>query len=241
MLEFLTDPSAWVALLTLAVMEIVLGIDNLVFISIVTNRLPEARRSFARRLGIGLSLFLRLALLGTVAFIVTLTEPLLTVAGKGFSWRDLIMIAGGGFLLWKATREIHEAVDPHRSCEEAASGVGSIGFSAAIIQILALDIIFSLDSVITAVGMTDQFFIMATAVVIAVLVMLLAANPLANFINNNPTIVILALGFLLLIGTTLVADGFGVKVPKGYIYAAMAFSGVVEGINMLARRSKPSI
>lgn len=225
----LADPTAWVALVTLVVMEVVLGIDNLVFISILTNKLPEAERDRARRLGIGLALVLRLGLLATVAWIVQLTEPLFELFDHGFSWKDLILIAGGLFLVWKATSEIHHNVDPDPHGDMFGSAAAKIGFAAAIGQILVLDLVFSIDSIITAVGMTPHIPIMVVAVVTAVTVMLVAAGPLSRFIEANPTIVMLALGFLLLIGTTLIAEGFGAHVPKGYIYAAMAFSALVEG------------
>jgi predicted tellurium resistance membrane protein TerC len=226
-----------VALATLIVMEVVLGIDNLIFISILTNKLPEHQRSRARRIGIGLALILRLGLLGTIAIIVTLTEPIFTAFGHGFSWRDLILIAGGLFLVWKATKEIHHNVDPSPSDDVFDTAKATMTFGAAITQILLLDLVFSLDSIITAVGMTDIVMIMVIAVIVAVTAMLLAANPLARFINNNPTVVMLALGFLLMIGMTLIAEGFGAHVPKGYIYAAMAFSALIEGLNMLSRRA----
>ena len=239
LLVLVRDPNAWAALATLVVMEIVLGIDNLIFISILTNKLPEHQQSNARRLGIGLAVFMRLALLGTVAFIVQLTQPLFTLLDHAFSWRDLILIAGGLFLIWKATTEIHDTVmGGGHAAEPSAAGVARLSFAAAIGQILVLDIVFSLDSIITAVGMTDHLPIMVTAVVAAVGVMLLAADPLARFIGNNPTIVMLALGFLLMIGGALMAEGMGVKIPKGYIYAAMAFSALVEGLNMMARRRR---
>ena len=238
LLALAADPAVWAALATLIAMEVVLGIDNLIFISILTNKLPEHQRSRGRRIGIGLALFFRLALLGTVAFIVQLTTPLFELFGHGFSWRDLILIAGGLFLVWKATREIHHNVDPDPGPDMFAGKAAEIGFGAAIAQILLLDLVFSIDSIITAVGMTNHIPVMMIAVVVAVLAMLLAADPLANFIHRNPTIVMLALGFLLLIGTMLIADGFGVHVPKGYIYAAMAFSALVEGLNMLARRAR---
>jgi predicted tellurium resistance membrane protein TerC len=226
-----------VALATLIVMEVVLGIDNLIFISILTNKLPEHQRSKARRIGIGLALILRLGLLGTIAIIVTLTEPIFTMFGHGFSWRDLILIGGGLFLVWKATKEIHHNVDPTPADDMFDTAKATMTFGAAITQILLLDLVFSLDSIITAVGMTDHVAIMVIAVVVAVTAMLLAANPLAQFINNNPTVVMLALGFLMMIGMTLIAEGFGAHVPKGYIYAAMAFSALVEGLNMLSRRA----
>src|SRR5690349_20961842 len=223
LLALATDPAAWVALATLIAMEVVLGIDNLIFISILSNKLPESQRAKARRLGIGLALILRLGLLGTVAFIVQLTEPIFSVFGHGFSWRDMILIAGGLFLVWKATREIHHTVDTADHDEKGSDITGKVSMSmgAAIFQILLLDIVFSIDSIITAVGMTDHIAIMFIAVICAVVTMLLAAEPLSKFIAANPTIVMLALGFLLMIGMTLIADGFGYHVPKGYIYTAM--------------------
>ena len=239
LLQLLASPAAWAALVTLVVMEIVLGIDNLVFVSILSNKLPAEQRSQARRLGIGLALILRLALLSAIAWIVGLTQPVFTALGHGFSWRDLILLAGGLFLVWKATKEIHHSLDPQPS-EDIYDKKAPVAanFAAAIVQILLLDIVFSIDSILTAVGMTDVLPIMFAAVIIAVGVMLLAADPLANFINANPTVVMLALGFLLMIGMTLIADGFGVHVPRTYIYAAMGFSAAVEGLNMLSRRSR---
>jgi predicted tellurium resistance membrane protein TerC len=225
-------------LATLIVMEVVLGIDNLIFISILTNKLPPDSRARARRVGIGAALVLRLALLGTVAFIVTLTQPLFTAFGHGFSWRDLILIAGGLFLVWKATKEIHHNVDPEPDDLFSAGEAVALGFTAAIGQILLLDLVFSIDSIITAVGMTDEVAIMVIAVLVAVTAMLLAADPLARFIEANPSVVMLALGFLLMIGMTLIAEGFGAHVPKGYIYAAMTFSALVEGLNLLSHRAR---
>lgn len=238
LLALAASPAAWVALATLIAMEVVLGIDNLIFISILTNKLPEAQRARARRIGIALALILRLALLGTVAFIVKLVAPVFTILGNEFSWRDLILLAGGLFLVWKATKEIHHSVDHDPEPDMFDGKQASLGFGSAIGQILLLDIVFSLDSIITAVGMTEHVPIMIIAVIVAVTVMLLAADPLARFINNNPTIVMLALGFLMMIGMTLIAEGFGAHVPKGYVYAAMAFSAAIEGLNMLSRRAK---
>ena len=250
LLPLIADPAAWAALITLIVMELVLGIDNLIFISILTNKLPEADRDRARRIGIGLALGLRLALLATLSFIVGLTAPVFSLPFSPlpdpdghvpfdlhFSWRDLILIAGGLFLVWKATKEIHHAVDPAPQ-GDMFSGTEKAGmnFASAIVQILLLDMVFSIDSILTAVGMTDHLPIMVVAVVVAVALMMVAAAPLSAFINKNPTVVMLALGFLLMIGMVLIADGFGVHVPKGYIYAAMAFSAFVEGLNMVARR-----
>ena len=248
----ITSPEAWAALLTLIVMEVVLGVDNLVFVSLISNKLPEATRGKARQLGISLALILRLVLLSGIAFIVGLTRPVFElpfqaplgadghpVVDLAFSWRDLILLAGGLFLVWKATSEIHHSVDPTPSDDLLDKrGPGRLGFTAAIVQILALDIVFSIDSILTAVGMTEHLPIMMVAVIVAVGLMLVASGPLARFIHDNPTVVMLALGFLLMIGATLIADAFGVHVPKGYIYAAMAFSGLVEGLNIAARKAK---
>ena len=252
LLSLATDPAAWLALVTLVVMEVVLGIDNLVFISILSNKLPAEHRQRVRRIGISLALIMRLVLLSTIAFIVGLVHPVFDLGLVGplgahgepsfetaFSWRDLILLAGGLFLIWKATKEIHHTVDPKQESHDLLDKTGAVisNVGAAIFQIILLDLVFSIDSILTAVGMTDHLPIMIAAVLIAVTVMLLAADPLANFINDNPTVVMLALGFLLMIGTVLIAEAFGMHVPKGYIYTAMAFSGVVEGLNMLSRKS----
>ena len=244
--SLLTDPAAWAALVTLVVMEVVLGIDNLIFISILSNKLPPEHRQRTRRIGIGLALIMRLGLLATIGWIVGLRQPVfdlgLTAPGieTSFSWRDLILIAGGLFLIWKATKEIHHAVDVRPSddlLEKNKKDIVINNVGAAVFQIILLDIVFSIDSILTAVGMTDHVPIMMVAVVIAVLTMLLASDPLADFIDKNPTIVMLALGFLLMIGVVLIADGFGAHVPKGYIYTAMAFSALVEGLNMWSRKA----
>lgn len=234
----LVDPAAWIALATLILMEVVLGIDNLIFISIMTNKLPEERRAVARRTGIGLAVILRLALLGSIAWIIQLTTPLFSVMDHPFSGRDLVLIAGGLFLVWKATMEIHHKVDPQPSSDILDVRSAAPTFAGVIVQILILDVVFSIDSVITAVGMTDHIEIMVTAVVVAVIVMLIAAGPLAEFIDRNPTVVMLALSFLLMIGMTLIAEGTGFHVPKGYIYAAMAFSIFVEILNIWARNAQ---
>mgnify|MGYP003575948207 FL=1 len=243
------DPTVWAALVALVVMEIVLGIDNLIFISILTNKLPEHQQQKARRVGIGLALFLRLALLSMIAWLVGLTAPVFDLGLQGapgaygeptfeteFSWRDLILIAGGLFLVWKATKEIHHNADPHPNDDMFDVGRKAMSFSSAIVQILVLDLVFSVDSILTAVGMTEHLPVMVIAVIFAVLVMLLAADPMANFIKQNPTVVMLALGFLLMIGAVLIADGFGVHVPKGYIYTAMAFSAGIEALNIWSRK-----
>lgn len=232
------DPVSWAALAMLIVMEIVLGIDNLVFIAIVTNRLPEAQQSKARRSGIALALILRLALLSMIAMLVHLQQPVFNVDGFAPSWRDIILIGGGLFLVWKATREIHHLVDPNPAPTIYGAAVFTRGFAATIVQILLLDMVFSIDSILTAVGMTQHVPIMMIAVIVAVGVMLVAADQLAGFFKRNPTIVMLALGFLLLIGTTLIADGFGFHIPRGYIYAAMGFSALVEGLNIFARSAR---
>ncbi|WP_242218187.1 TerC family protein [Shinella zoogloeoides] len=237
-LALMQDPAAWIALVTLVVMEVVLGIDNLIFISILTNKLPPEHRVQARRIGIGLALIMRLALLGTIAWIVKLTNPVFELFGHGYSWKDMILIAGGLFLVWKATKEIHHNVDPVDHKEDMVGGAVATSFASAIGQILILDLVFSIDSIITAVGMTPHLPIMVVAVLAAVTVMLLAATPLANFIERNPTIVMLALSFLLMIGTTLIAEGMGFHVPKGYIYAAMAFSALVEVLNIISRNAR---
>ena len=238
LLTLAADPSAWAALVTLIAMEVILGIDNLIFIAILTNKLPEPQRPLARRVGLGLALVMRLALLGTIAIIVQLTSPIFTVLGHGFSWRDLILIAGGLFLVWKATKEIHHRVDPDPEPDLFNRKTATLGLAAALGQIILLDLVFSIDSIITAVGMTQHVEIMVIAVVVAVIAMMVAATPLSNFISANPTVVMLALGFLLMIGMVLLAEGFGAHVPKGYIYAAMAFSMAVEGLNILARRAR---
>ncbi|ATV18353.1 hypothetical protein CFN58_07435 [Pseudomonas avellanae] len=238
LLELATSPAAWIALATLVVMEVVLGIDNLIFISIITNKLQEHQREKARKLGIGMALVMRLGLLSTVAYIVQLTEPVFEVFNQAFSWKDMILIAGGLFLVWKATTEIHHSMDIKTDEEKALGSVVALSMGAAIVQILMLDLVFSIDSIITAVGMTEHLPIMIIAVVSAVVVMLVAANLLAKFINDNPTVVMLALGFLIMIGMTLIAEGFGAHVPKGYIYAAMTFSAAIEGLNMLVRKAR---
>lgn len=245
------QPEAWAALITLIVMEVVLGIDNLIFISILSNKLPEHQRQRARRIGISLALIMRLALLSIIAWLVGLTATVFDVGIQGapgahgepsfetaFSWRDLILIAGGLFLIWKATSEIRHTVDPSEADDVFDTSRAALNFGSAIFQILLLDMVFSIDSILTAVGMTEHLVIMVIAVLFAVATMMLAADPLANFINRNPTVVMLALGFLLMIGAVLIADGLGVHVPKGYIYAAMAFSALVEGLNMLQRRAR---
>jgi predicted tellurium resistance membrane protein TerC len=228
------DPSAWAALATLVVMELVLGVDNLVFIAILSNKLPPPASSHARRIGIGLSLIFRIMLVATAGFIVRLTAPVFSVMHHAFSWRDVILIAGGAFLVWKATTEIHEHVDEDEEEIHAADKTPS-SFRSVVFQIVVIDIVFSIDSIITAVGMTEHVPIMIISVIAAVLGMLVAADALAHFIRKHPSIVMLALGFLLLIGTTLVADGFGFHFPKGYIYTAMTFSASVEALNILAR------
>ena len=235
---WVTNPEIWLSLVTLSALEIVLGIDNLVFIAILTGRLPAHQRALGRRVGLALALITRLMLLATLAWIVGLVEPVFTVAGKAFSWRDMILIGGGLFLLWKATVEIHEMVEKEEDEPDSPQGAAGVTFRGVVLQIAVIDIIFSLDSVITAVGMADQLWVMVTAVVIAMIIMIIAANPLAEFVSAHPTVKMLALAFLLLIGVILIADGLGLHVPKGYIYFALAFSVAVETLNHWVRRRR---
>jgi predicted tellurium resistance membrane protein TerC len=254
-LALLTDPTAWAALLTLIVLEVVLGIDNLIFIAILSNKLPEHQQARARRIGLLLALAMRIGLLMLIGWIVTLQTPLFDLGIQGapsehgiptfetaFSGRDLILLAGGLFLLWKATKEIHHNMEPEDHTPDMLNkqqaGPATVTFGSVIVQIILLDMVFSVDSILTAVGMTDQIPIMVTAVIITVGIMLVAADPLARFIENNPTLVMLALAFLVMIGLVLIADGLGFHVPKGYIYAAMGFSVGVEMLNMFKRNRR---
>ena len=233
---WITDPEIWASLITLMALEIVLGIDNLVFISILASRLPLEMQSKARKVGLAMALGTRLLLLATLAWIVTLTEPFIELWNFELSWRDLILIGGGLFLLYKATHEIHEEVEG--DAEDKGPGRTGATFLAVVTQIAIIDIIFSLDSVITAVGMADQLWVMVIAVIAAVLVMLVASDALANFIAAHPTVKMLALSFLMLIGVVLVAEGLHFHIPKGYIYFALAFSVLVEGLNNWAQRRR---
>lgn len=233
-MEWLTDPNIWASLATLTALEIVLGIDNLVFLSIVTEKLPPARRPLARQIGLGLALLLRLVLLSMIVWIAGLVAPIFTIFEHTVSWRDVIMLGGGLFLLAKGTFEIHNEVEG----EEHGEGGGSASFAMAVVQIVALDVVFSLDSVITAVGMTDNLPVMIAAVVIAMAVMLFAAKPVSEFIQRHPTTKMLALSFLLLVGVALIADGLHFHIPRGYLYFAIAFSILVEVLNLVARRRR---
>jgi len=236
-MELLANPETWIALLTLTVLEIVLGIDNVIFISILVGRLPIEDRDRARYIGLGLAMGMRIGLLLTISWIAGLTAPAITLAGHAFSWRDLILIGGGLFLLWKATTEIFESLEGEEAHHEAADAKPA-RFGPIIVQIVLLDIVFSLDSVLTAVGLVDEIPIMIAAVVIAVGVMLVASGPLSRFVHEHPSVKILALSFLLLIGVTLVADGFGLHIDKAYIYAAMGFAVFVEALNLRRSRKK---
>ena len=237
--EWVSNPQIWLSLLTLSALEIVLGIDNIVFLAILTNRLSPHQRDLGRKIGLTLALGTRLLLLATLAWIVKLTAPLFTMFDHGFSWRDLILIGGGLFLLVKAVLEIHETVEGE-SKSQANSDAPKVyaAFSAIVVQIAIIDIIFSLDSVITAVGMADTLWVMVVAVVVAMLIMLAASGPLSDFVSAHPTIKMLALSFLLLIGVFLIADGFGLKIPKGYLYFALGFSVAVEAMNHWMRKKK---
>lgn len=235
MLEWMNNPEAWIALGTLVALEIVLGIDNIIFISILAGRLPAEQQELARRLGIGLAMFSRLALLFSIVWVMGLVKPWFTLLGNEISGRDVILILGGLFLLAKSTHEIHVSLEIPR---EGESGFVKVSFYSVIIQIAILDIVFSLDSVITAVGLVEHVSIMVIAILVSVAVMLVSARPIGDFVDRNPTIKILALSFLLLIGVTLIAEGFDVHVPKGYIYFAMFFSVGVELLNMRMRRKR---
>jgi predicted tellurium resistance membrane protein TerC len=234
-MEWLTDPQAWVAFLTLTALELVLGIDNVVFISILAGKLPHERQQRARTVGLGLAMLMRIALLFSISWIIRLTAPLFTVLGEEISGRDLILIVGGLFLLGKSTHEIHGKLEGE---EGRASASVKSSFTSVIIQILLLDVVFSLDSVITAIGMAENLGIMVAAVVVAVLFMMVFAAPISGFVERHPTVKMLALSFLLLIGVSLIAEGFDQHIPKGYIYFAMAFSVFVEMLNLKLRRPR---
>ena len=233
MFEWIASPEAWIALTTLTALEIVLGVDNIIFISILVSRLPPAQRNMARNIGLGLAMITRLLLLACISWIMGLTEPLFSVFDNSVSGRDLILIGGGLFLLFKATSEIHKSLE---GSESHSTSVASASFGLILAQIAVLDIVFSLDSVITAVGLVDHLSLMAIAIIIAVLVMLFAAKSIGDFVDRHPTIKMLALSFLMLVGVTLIVEGFDVHVPKGYIYFAMAFSIAVEMLNLRLRR-----
>ena len=235
-MAWLTDPQTWIALLTLTALELVLGIDNIIFISILAGKLPPGQQQRARTLGLGLAMLMRIALLFSLSWIIRLTAPLFSVFGQEFSGRDLILFAGGLFLLAKATLEIHERLEGEEG-QESAKVYPS--FAAVIFQIMLLDIVFSLDSVITAVGMAEDVSIMVAAVVTAVAIMMISAGPISAFVNRHPTVKVLALSFLLLIGLSLVGEAFQMHIPKGYIYFAMGFSIFVEMINLRVRKGTP--
>ena len=234
MLEFLADPQVWMSLLTLTALEIVLGIDNLIFLSIVSGRLPRHQQRAARQLGLVLALLGRVALLFSLTWIIGLTRPVVSVLGFDASWRDVVLLLGGLFLLVKGTMETHHMLEG----QDQEAGVGTLTFGVAVAQIIVLDVVFALDSIITAVGMTDLLPVMIAAVVIAMVVMLVAANPVGDFVNAHPTVKMLALSFLLLVGMALVADGLHYHIPRGYLYFAIAFSAAVEALNLLAARAR---
>jgi len=238
MLELLTDPQAWIAFATLTALELVLGIDNIVFISIVVDKLPAARREVARRLGLFMAMFMRVGLLLVLSWIIGLTAPLFTVIGQEISGRDLILILGGLFLIWKSTGEIHQSLEGE---EGHATRAARATFGAVILQIMIIDMVFSLDSIITAVGMVDELEVMIAAVIASVALMMLFAGPIGRFVSEHPTVKMLALSFLVVVGVVLIAEGFDHHVPKGYVYFAMAFSVGVEMLNIRMRRraSKP--
>lgn len=237
MFEWLVQPDAWIALGTLTALEIVLGIDNIIFLSVLVGRLPQTQRVFARRIGLGLAMTARLVLLFSISWVMGLTEPWLTLFSHAISGRDFILIGGGLFLLTKSTLEIHHSLE---GTEEGGPAVGAATLGMVLVQIALLDLVFSLDSVITAVGLVEQVSIMAIAIILAVIVMLMAAKSIGDFVDAHPTIKILALSFLILVGVTLIVEGFDVHVPKGYIYFAMAFSVAVEMLNIRMRRKRAS-
>lgn len=236
MIELLARPEVWASLLTLTVMEIVLGIDNIVFISVIVSRLPEEMARKARAIGLGMALVFRIILLSVLSWLVGLTAPLFTLFDHAFSWRDAILMAGGLFLLVKATHEIHKGIEGEE--EEPGQSARKVGYAAVIAQILVIDMVFSVDSIITAIGMAQHIEVMVAAVVIAMGIMYVASGPVATFIKHHPTTKMLALSFLLLIGVALVADALGFHIPRGYIYFAMAFSALVEMVNILAQERR---
>jgi predicted tellurium resistance membrane protein TerC len=239
MLELLTDPQAWIAFATLTALELVLGIDNVIFISILVDKLPRAQRELARRIGLFMAMFMRIGLLLVLSWIVGLVAPLFTVLGQEFSGRDLILIAGGLFLIWKSTGEIHQSLEGEEG--EASSAVKAT-FAAVVAQIMVVDLVFSLDSIITAVGMVDQLSVMVAAVIVSVALMMLFAGAIGRFVSDHPTIKVLALSFLVVVGVVLIVEGFRHHVPKGYVYFAMAFAVAVEMLNirMRKRAAKPA-
>jgi len=239
MMELLTSPEVWLAFATLTALEIVLGIDNIIFISILVGRLPPEQRQRGRTIGLGLAMLTRILLLLSITWVMGLGADLFSVMGRGFSGRDLILIGGGLFLLAKSTLEIHTSLEGHE--HERATGVAQASFMSVITQIAIIDIVFSLDSVITAVGMADDVEVMIAAVVVAVLVMMFLAGPISNFVDRHPTIKMLALSFLILIGVALVGEGFDLHIPKGYVYFAMAFSVAVEMLNIRIRGKKADV
>jgi predicted tellurium resistance membrane protein TerC len=236
-LAWISDPAVWASLVTLTAMETVLGIDNIVFLSVIIGRLPPESATRARQVGLAMALVFRIALLLTLFWVIGLTAPLFSFAGQDFSWRDLVLLAGGVFLIFKATREIHADVEGEHEEDGAAAGTRR-GFGMVVAQVAVIDMVFSIDSIVTAIGMVEHVGVMIAAIVIAVASMYVASGPVAGFIKRHPTTRMLALAFLLMIGVALVADGIGFHIPRGYIYAAMGFSALVEALNVLARRGR---
>ncbi|MCB1496791.1 MAG: TerC family protein [Bauldia sp.] len=236
--DWVADPAIWASLVTLTVMEVVLGIDNIVFISVIVGKLPQQQAKRARQIGLGLALIFRVILLFSLFWLIGLTAPVFTILGEGFSWRDIVLVVGGAFLLYKATVEIHQDVEGGGHKETATATKVYASFGMIVAQIAVIDMVFSIDSILTAIGMADHVGVMVAAVVIAIAIMYLASGPVAGFIERHPTTRMLALAFLLMIGIALIADGIGFHIPRGYLYAAMAFSAIVELLNVVAGRNR---
>ena len=236
--DWVADPAIWASLVTLTVMEVVLGIDNIVFISVIVGKLPQQQAKRARQIGLGLALIFRVILLFSLFWLIGLTAPVFTILGEGFSWRDIVLVVGGAFLLYKATVEIHQDVEGGGHKETATATKVYASFGMIVAQIAVIDMVFSIDSILTAIGMADHVGVMVAAVVIAIVIMYLASGPVAGFIERHPTTRMLALAFLLMIGIALIADGIGFHIPRGYLYAAMAFSAIVELLNVVAGRNR---
>jgi predicted tellurium resistance membrane protein TerC len=237
MYDLLLDPNTWIAFATLTLMEVVLGVDNVIFISVLVSKLPKEQADRARTIGLGLALIFRIALLLVLTWIIALSQPVFTAFGHGFSWRDIILLGGGLFLIYKAVTEMHDEIEEPHAHDDIKAGARAM-LSSIIVQIIMLDLVFSIDSIVTAIGMAQHVEVMIAAVLVAVVLMWFASGPISGFVSRHPTTKMLALAFLVMIGLALVADGFAFHIPRGYIYASMAFAGAVEVFNVLARRNR---